>query len=83
MRRVADALMALGLTLGAVVSIGLLLGNFVVWAHGLSWLLAIGIVKLTLAGALGLIAGGAALRRLANRAEERRRLGASTDAEGG
>lgn len=75
--------MALGLALGAAVSLGLLLGNFVVWTHGLTWLLAIGLVKLTFAGALGLIAGGAALRRLANRAEERRRLGASTDAEGG
>lgn len=83
MRRVADVLMALGLALGAVVSMGLLLGNFVVWTHGLSWLLAIGMVKLTLAGAFGLIAGGAALRRLANRAEERRRLGASTDTRHG
>jgi hypothetical protein len=41
---------------------------------GLSWLIAVGLVKLTFVSSLGLIAGGAVLQRIANRSEERERL---------
>ena len=41
---------------------------------GLSWLIAVGLAKLTFVAALGLVAGGAVLQRLARRAEERERL---------
>jgi hypothetical protein len=40
----------------------------------LPWFIAIGFVKLILAGALGLIGTGAMVRRLALRAEARNRL---------
>jgi hypothetical protein len=70
MRHVGDLLMRLGAALGAAVGLGTLFG---IGLHGLSWLVMVGLVKLTLAGALGLIAGGAVLRRLALRAEQRER----------
>jgi len=67
-RLVAMLLMGLGLTLGAAVGLGMLLGPAI---PGLPWLVAVGLVKLTLAGSLGLIGAGAVLRRLAIRAEQR------------
>jgi hypothetical protein len=41
---------------------------------GVSWLLAIGMIRLTLTASLGLMAGGAVLQRIAHRTEERERL---------
>jgi hypothetical protein len=60
--------MWIGAAVGAVVGFGLMLG---VALPGVPWLFALGLVKLSLAGALGLIGGGAVLRRLGLRAEER------------
>jgi hypothetical protein len=63
-------LLTLGVLLGCAVGIGLLLG---VQMPGLSWLVAVGLVKLTLIASGGLMAGGAVLLRLARRADERQR----------
>jgi hypothetical protein len=71
MRSIGNVLLALGVALGCAVGVGLLLG---VSVPGVSWLVAVGLTKLTLIAAGGLIAGGAVLQRLASRAEDRRRL---------
>lgn len=71
MRPLGTTLLALGVTLGAVVGIGMLLG---VSLPGLPWIVAVGLVKLTLIAAGGLMAGGAILHSLAKRSEQRRRL---------
>jgi hypothetical protein len=68
MRRAGNVLMGLGLTLGAAVCVALLLGFRLT---NLPWLVAVGLVKLTLISAVGLIAGGAVVRRLGIRAEHR------------
>lgn len=68
MRQLAALLMALGVILGVAVGLGLMLGLTV---PGLPWLVTVGLVKLTLTGSLGLIAGGAVLRRFAIRSEQR------------
>jgi hypothetical protein len=41
---------------------------------GISWLIAVGLIKLTFAASLGLIGGGAILQRIARRNDERARL---------
>ena len=46
---------------------------------GIQWLMAVGLVKLTLAASLGMIAGGAVLQRVARRSEERGRLSPPRD----
>jgi hypothetical protein len=66
--------MALGALVGCAVGIGLLLGFSL---PGVSWLIAVGMVKLTLIASGGLIAGGAVLQRLARRADQRDRLPSS------
>lgn len=71
MRGLGNVLMGIGAGLGIAVGVGMAAG---VGFPGLSWLLVVGLVKLTLLGAVGMIASGAVLRRLANRAEERERL---------
>ena len=71
MRRIGQLLAGLGVALGCVVGLGTLLP---VHLTGLSWLLAVGMAKLAFGSALGLIAGGAVLQRLANRAAEREQL---------
>jgi hypothetical protein len=71
MRVLGTILIVLGALIGSGVGIGMLLGLSV---PGVSWLIALGLVKLTLIAAVGLIAGGAVLQRLATRAEERARL---------
>ena len=68
MRRVGQFLAALGLVLGAFVALSLFLPLTV---SGWSWLIAVGMVKLSLLSSLGLIAGGAFLQRLARRRERR------------
>jgi hypothetical protein len=71
MRPLGSLLLALGVLLGVAVGVGLLLG---VQLPGLSWLVAVGVTKLTLIAAGGLMASGAVLHRLAKRAKERDRL---------
>jgi hypothetical protein len=71
MRRFGKFLAALGLLigLGAAIAVG-----FPVHIAGVSWLMAVGLIKLTFAAALGLMAGGAVQQRIARRTEERERL---------
>ena len=63
-----SVLLALGVFLGTAVALGITLG---VTIPGVSWLIAVGLVKLTLIASGGLMAGGAVLQRLAKRARER------------
>jgi hypothetical protein len=56
--------MALGLVIGLVLGIGVIAG---IKVSGVPLLVAIGLGKLTFVGAVGLMAAGAALRRLALR----------------
>jgi hypothetical protein len=71
MRRLGTSLLVLGILLGSAVGIGLLLG---VSIPGVSWLVAVGLTKLTLIASGGLMAAGATMHRLAKRAEDRARL---------
>jgi hypothetical protein len=71
MRLLGTLLLVLGCLLGCAVGVGLLLG---VEVPGVSWLIAVGLVKLTLIASGGLMAGGAVLHRLARRVDERSRL---------
>ena len=71
MRVVGSLLLILGVLIGGAVGIGMLLGISV---PGVSWVVAVGLAKLTLIAAGGLMAGGAVLQRLATRAEHRDRL---------
>jgi len=71
MHTLGSLLVGLGVVLGSLVGVALLLG---IEVPGLPWLVAVGLVKLTLIGAGGLIASGAILQRLARRADERERL---------
>jgi hypothetical protein len=72
MRPLGTLLLVLGALIGSMVGVALLFG---VQLPGLPWLVALGLVKLTLIASGGLMAGGAVLHRLARRAEERERLG--------
>jgi hypothetical protein len=76
MRRFGQLLALLGLLIGGVVSLAIIIPIHLV---GISWLIGVGLVKLTLAAALGLIAGGAVLQRIARGTEERERLSAPRD----
>jgi hypothetical protein len=71
MRRLGKMLAFLGLALGCALGLGIM---FVPGMPGLSWLIAVGLAKLTFVGSIGLIGAGAAFQRLANRSEERERL---------
>ena len=71
MRLLGTMLLALGVLLGAAVGIGILLG---VSVPGVSWLVAVGLAKLTLVASAGLMAAGATLHRLARRSEDRPQL---------
>lgn len=71
MRRFGQALAVLGLFVGAGAAIAT---AFPVHLVGISWLIAVGLIKLTFAASVGLMAGGAVLQRIAKRAEERERL---------
>jgi hypothetical protein len=71
MRRLGDVMMWAGAGVGTAVGLGLMFG---VALPGMPWLVAVGLVKLTLVGALGLMTAGAVVRRLALRAEDRRLL---------
>lgn len=71
MRPLGALLLALGALLGCAVGVAILFG---VQPLGVSWLVAVGLAKLTLVAAGGLMAGGAVLLRLAKRSEDRSRL---------
>ena len=71
MRRLGQALALLGLALGGLLGIAILVP---VHLTGLAWLIEVGLAKLTFVSSLGLIAGGAVLRRIANRAAAREQL---------
>lgn len=72
MRPLGTALLILGLLVGGLVGLGLLTG---VAIPGVPWLVAVGLVKLTVLASLGLLGAGAALHRLAKGSEDRDRLG--------
>ena len=64
MRRLGQLLAILGLLLGTFVGLSLFLP---LTLSGWAWLIAAGMVKLSFLSAVGLIAGGAVLQRLAKR----------------
>lgn len=73
MRKLLGAfLLWTGLAVGSLVGLGMLLG---VKIGNTPWFMAIGLVKITLVGAVGLMIAGASLQRLAKRDEARRQLG--------
>jgi hypothetical protein len=67
MRRLGQLLMALGVLLGGAVGLAILLN---VSLPSVSWLVAVGLAKLTLIAAGGLMAGGAVAQRLAARRDD-------------
>jgi hypothetical protein len=71
MRVVGTILLVLGALLGCAVGIGMLFG---VTVPGVSWLVAVGLVKLTLMASGGLMAVGAVVQRLARRTKDREQL---------
>lgn len=71
MRAFGAVLIGLGVSVGVALAVALVAGPSVPWVASLPWLVAVGIAKLTFISALGLIAAGAMMRRLARRAEER------------
>ena len=66
MRRFGQLLMLLGLGVGGAVGLAILLHLSI---PGVSWLVAVGLAKLTLVSSVGLLGAGAALQRIANRRE--------------
>lgn len=68
MRRLGQLLMGLGVVVGGGVGLAMLLH---VTLPGVSWLMALGIAKLTLAASVGLLGAGAFMQRLANRRDQR------------
>ena len=71
MRALGAVLMGLGLALGVTLAFAVVAGHWSPWLVSLPWLVAVGLGKLTFVGALGLLASGAVVRRLAIRAEAR------------
>ena len=71
MKRLGSILMVTGLFIGGLTGLGLLAD---VAIPGISWFIAVGLVKLILLTAVGFIGAGATLHRLAARAEARARL---------
>jgi hypothetical protein len=71
MRSLGTFLLILGLLIGVVAGGGLMVGLHV---GGWTWLVTIGLAKLTLLASGGLMAGGAVLQRLARREDARRLL---------
>ena len=76
MRRLGDVLMWTGAAVGAAVGAGMMFG---IGLPGVPWLVAVGLVKLTLLGSVGLMGAGAVIHRLARRSEERGRLARGYD----
>jgi hypothetical protein len=75
MRRLGQALAFLGLLVGGAAVIAVTVPVHIV---GIAWLIGVGLIKLTFAASLGLMAGGAVLQRIARRTEERERLSPSS-----
>ena len=76
MRLLGWALLSLGVLVGSMVGLAMLGGPHLT---GLSWLVAVGLAKLTLLTSGGLMAGGAVCLRLDRRAAERAALRAGSD----
>jgi hypothetical protein len=70
--------MVLGLLLGGAVGLAILLHMSL---PGVSWLVAVGLAKLSLVAAGGLIAAGAFVQRLANRRDDAARLSSGSDSQ--
>jgi hypothetical protein len=68
-RMIGTGLLWGGAGIGCVSAVALLP---LAGVHGLPWLVGVGLIKLGIAGSLGVMAGGAALRRTAMRLEGRR-----------
>ena len=68
MRLLGQLLMTLGVAVGGAVGLALL---FHLSIPGMPWLLAVGLVKLILAGSVGLLGAGAFVQRIGNRHNER------------
>jgi hypothetical protein len=68
MRRVGLILLSAGALVGIASGVWTFVGPA---AGGLSWLVGVGLIKLTFAAGLGLMAGGAVSLRIANRREAR------------
>jgi hypothetical protein len=68
LRWAGRAMLALGVVVGSGIGLAILVGFH---AAGLSWLIAVGLAKLGLVSAVGLMAGGAVCLRLDRRARER------------
>lgn len=75
MRLLGQLLMLLGVGVGGAVGLALL---FHLSIPGVPWLLALGLVKLTLAASAGLLGAGAFVQRLAGRRGERPTLPSDT-----
>lgn len=71
MRSLGILLLFLGLVVGVIGGVGLIAGLHVT---GWTWLVTIGLAKLTLLASGGLMAGGAILQRLARREDAQRQL---------
>jgi Zn-dependent protease len=71
MRRFGQVLMILGAAVGVLVVVAMLAH----WGVAGPWLVNVALAKLTLLGAVGLMAGGAVSIRLAARREQRRLSG--------
>ena len=71
MRRFGQFLALVGLLVGGAAALALSVPMHI---GGISWLIAVGLVKLTFATSLGLIAGGAVFQRIAKRNDKRAQL---------
>ena len=80
LRRIGSLLLATGVAVGAGVGVAMLVGFR---PAGLSWLLAVGLAKLTLAASGGLMAAGAVCLRLDKRDAERKALSPGSGQSGG
>jgi len=76
MRRLGQLLMLLGVGIGGAVGLAIL---FHLSVPGVSWLVAVGLAKLSLAASVGLLGAGATLQRLAARRESAGMLGGGSE----
>ena len=69
MRRIANALLALGVVVGAADAVAIF---FHLGIAGVPWLVNVALAKLGFVAALGLLGGGAVTGRIARRDEEKK-----------